>query len=84
MLSAIGFIISEDELSAIKISNINSIKRICLNGEYHVKINDLVVTSSNLTIEQIRKIIILIIESIRYEPNSNYKIKDFIDKVKWS
>ena len=82
MQSACGFIFSEDELTAIKISNIKDITFDYLNGIKNLRINDIKMSDSVMTNEIMKDVIKHIVDIIRFESNSNYKISDIIAEVK--
>ena len=77
-----GFIFSEDELTAIKISNIKNVKFDYSNGTRNLKINDIKMSDSVMTDEIMKDIIKHIVDIIRFESSSNYKISDIITEVK--
>ena len=82
MQSSCGFIFSEDELTAIKISNIKDITFDYLNGIKNLRINDIKMSDSVMTNEIMKDVIKHIVDIIRFESNSNYKISDIIAEVK--
>ena len=82
MQSACGFIFSEDELTAIKISNIKDITFDYLNGIKNLRINDIKMSDSVMTNEIMKDVIKHIVDIIRFESNSNYKISDIIAEAK--
>lgn len=82
MQSACGFIFSEDELSAIKISNIKDVTFDYLNGIKNLRINDIKMSDSVMTNEIMKDVIKHIVDIIRFESNSNYKISDIIAEAK--
>lgn len=82
MQSACGFIFSENELTAIKISNIKDITFDYLNGIKNLRINDIKMSDSVMTNEIMKDVIKHIVDIIRFESNSNYKISDIIAEVK--
>ena len=77
-----GFIFSEDELTAIKISNIKDVTCDYLNGIKNLRINDIKMSDSVMTNEIMKDVIKHIVDIIRFESNSNYKISDIITEVK--
>ena len=77
-----GFIFSENELTAIKISNIKDVTFDYLNGIRNLKINDIKMSDSVITDEIMKDVIKHIVDIIRFESNSNYKISDIITEVK--
>ena len=77
-----GFIFSEDELTAIKISNIKDVTFDYLNGIRHLRINDIKMSDSVITDEIMKDVIKHIVDIIRFESSSNYKISDIITEVK--
>ena len=77
-----GFIFSEDELTAIKISDITNVKFDCSNGVRNLKINDIKMSDSVITDEIMKDVIKHIVDIIRFESSSNYKISDIITEVK--
>ena len=77
-----GFILSEDELTAIKISNIKDVTFDYLNGIRNLKINDIKMSDSVITDEIMKDVIKHIVDIIRFESSSNYKISDIINEVK--
>ncbi len=82
MQSACGFIFSEDELTAIKISNIKDVTFDYLNGIKNLRINDIKMSYSVMTNEIMKDVIKHIVDIIRFESNSNYKISDIIAEAK--
>ena len=82
MQSACGFIFSEDELTAIKISNIKDVTFDYLNGIKNLRINDIKMSDSVMTDEIMKDVIKHIVDIIRFESNSNYKISDIIAEAK--
>ena len=82
MQSACGFIFSEDELTAIKISNIKDVTFDYLNGIKNLRINDIKMSYSVMTDEIMKDVIKHIVDIIRFESNSNYKISDIIAEAK--
>ena len=77
-----GFIFSENELTAIKISNIKDVTFDYLNGIRNLKINDIKMSDSVITDEIMKDVIKHIVDIIRFESSSNYKISDIITEVK--
>ena len=77
-----GFIFSEDELTAIKISNIKDVTFDYLNGIKKLRINDIKMSYSVMTDEIMKDVIKHIVDIIRFESNSNYKISDIIAEAK--
>ena len=77
-----GFIFSEDELTAIKISNIKDVTFDYLNGIKNLRINDIKMSYSVMTDEIMKDVIKHIVDIIRFESNSNYKISDIIAEAK--
>lgn len=82
MQLACGFIFSEDELTAIKISNIKDVTFDYLNGIKNLRINDIKMSYSVMTDEIMKDVIKHIVDIIRFESNSNYKISDIIAEAK--
>lgn len=82
MLTACGFIFSEDELTAIKISEIKNVKFDYSNGTRNLKINDIKMSDSIISNEIMKDIVKSIVDIVRFEFNSNYNIKDIIDDLK--
>lgn len=82
MLTAYGFIFSEDELTAIKISEIKNVKFDYSNGTRNLKINDIKMSDSIISNEIMKDIVKSIVDIVRFEFNSNYNIKDIIDDLK--
>lgn len=82
MLTAYGFIFSEDELTAIKISEIKNVKFDYSNGTRNLKINDIKMSNSIISNEIMKDIVKSIVDIVRFEFNSNYNIKDIIDDLK--
>ena len=82
MLNDYGFIFSEDELTAIKISEIKNVKFDYSNGTRNLKINDIKMSDSIISNEIMKDIVKSIVDIVRFEFNSNYNIKDIIDDLK--
>ena len=82
MQLACGFIFSEDELTAIKISNIKDVTFDYLNGIKNLRINDIKMSDSVITDEIMKDVIKHIVDIIRFESSSNYKISDIIAEAK--
>ena len=82
MLTAYGFIFSEDELTAIKISEIKNVKFDYSNGTRNLKINDIKMSDSIISNEIMKDIVKSIVDIVRFEFNSNHNIKDIIDDLK--